>query len=47
MIKDKHTELCEMLIAAGFESGWVLQGETIVLWEHDADPPKPLTRPSK
>ena len=45
MTTDKHQELTEMLIAAGFDSGWVLQGETLVIWEHDENPPSPLTRP--
>ena len=40
-----HTELVKLLIDAGFESGWALGGETLVLWEHDEDPPAPLTRP--
>lgn len=45
MTQDKHKELCDTLIAAGFDAGWVLKGETLVLWEHEEDPPKPLTRP--
>ena len=40
-----NKELAEMLVAAGFDSGWALSGGTLVLWEHDADPPAPLTRP--
>ena len=38
-------ELVEMLIAAGFHNGFALADETLVLWEHDEDPPAPLTRP--
>lgn len=45
MTQDKHTELCETLVAAGFNGGWVLQGETLVIWEHEENPPAPLTRP--
>ena len=45
MTQDKHQELCDILIAAGFDGGWVLQGETLVFWEHEENPPKPLTRP--
>lgn len=43
--KTKHQELCEMLAKKGFESGWVLLGEALTVWEHDAEPPAPLTRP--
>ena len=35
----------QLLLDAGFNEGWALDGETLVLWEHDADPPAPLTRP--
>ena len=35
----------QLLLDAGFTDGWALDGETLVLWEHDADPPVPLTRP--
>lgn len=45
MSQDKHEELRNLLIEAGFDYGWVLQGETLVVWEHEANPPKPLTRP--
>lgn len=40
-----HLEIVQMLIEAGFTEGWSLSGETLVQWEHDADPPPPLTRP--
>jgi hypothetical protein len=40
-----HEELLELLKQTGFNTGWVLTGETLTLWEHDADPPAPLTRP--
>lgn len=40
-----HEQLLKLLADAGFDTGWVLTGETLTLWEHDADPPAPLTRP--
>ncbi len=43
--KTKNQELCEMLAEKGFNTGWALLGETLTIWEHDEDPPKPLTRP--
>jgi hypothetical protein len=41
----EHTKLVQKLIDAGFDTGWALNGTDLVLWEHEADPPKPLTRP--
>ena len=38
-------ELVERLIAAGLHNDLALADETLVLWEHDEDPPAPLTRP--
>jgi hypothetical protein len=35
----------QLLIDHGYDSGWAMTGETLVLWEHDEDPPAPLTRP--
>ena len=35
----------QLLLDAGFHTGWVVAGDTLVLWEHDEDPPTPLTRP--
>jgi hypothetical protein len=32
---------------AKFDSGWVLTGETLTLWEHAENPPKPLTKPDE
>lgn len=37
--------MVELLINAGYETGWALAGDVLILWEHDADPPAPLTRP--
>jgi hypothetical protein len=42
-----YKELVDLLINAGFDSGWVLTGDVLTYWEHDAEPPKPLTRPSE
>ena len=38
-------QIMAMLIDAGYNSGWSLVGTELALWEHDADPPAPLTRP--
>jgi hypothetical protein len=40
-----HEEISQMLMAAGFNNGWVLSGTELILWEHDENPPAPLTRP--
>ena len=40
-----HRELVTLLLDEGFTDGWVLLGETLTIWEHDANPPAPLTRP--
>ena len=40
-----HEELVQLLADAGFDSGWVIAGDTLTLWQHDQDPPAPLTRP--
>jgi hypothetical protein len=36
----------KVLLDAGFDTGWALQGDVLVLWEHEENPPKPLTRPA-
>jgi hypothetical protein len=36
----------ESLLEAGYETGWALADGALVLWQHDEDPPAPLTRPS-
>jgi hypothetical protein len=41
-----HDELLQLLADAGFNTGWVLAGEELTLWEHDAEPPAPLTKPA-
>jgi hypothetical protein len=40
-----HKELTELLLDSGFDSGWAIAGEQLVIWEHDEEPPAPLTRP--
>jgi hypothetical protein len=40
-----HQQLIELLIAEGFTDGWALVGESLAIWEHEQDPPAPLTRP--
>jgi len=42
-----HLEAIKLLEDAGFETGWALAGGVLVLWEHDTDPPAPLTRPTE
>ena len=41
----EHAKLCQKLIDAGFTNGWALNDTELVLWEHEKEPPKPLTRP--
>jgi hypothetical protein len=40
-----HNDLVQKLIDAGFDTGWALNGTELVIWEHEAEPPKPLKRP--
>jgi hypothetical protein len=35
----------QLLLDAGYDSGWAMTEEKLILWEHDADPPAPLKRP--
>jgi len=42
-----HKELVQLILDAGFDSGWALMGETLTLWEHAENPPKPLTKPDE
>jgi hypothetical protein len=46
MEKTEHELLVEMLLDAGYNSGWTLNGLELQQWEHEADPPAPLTRPA-
>jgi hypothetical protein len=40
-----HQEATDLLHDAGFDTGWALSGDVLILWEHDTEPPAPLTRP--
>ena len=40
-----HEELIQLLLDAGFETGWAIAGETLIVWKHKENPPKPFTRP--
>jgi len=42
-----HEELLQLLADSGFNTGWALLGEQLTIWEHDEDPPAPLTRPEE
>jgi hypothetical protein len=42
----EHQKTVKMLIDAGYESGWALLGNVLTIWEHEENPPKPLTRPA-
>ena len=39
-------ELSQLLVDAGFDAGWAIAGDQLVLWEHEEDPPKPFKRPA-
>jgi hypothetical protein len=40
-----NNPMADLLISAGYSDGWAICGESLVVWEHDTDPPAPLTRP--
>ena len=40
-----HNPMIQLLLDNGYDSGWAMTEETLILWEHDEDPPAPLTRP--
>jgi hypothetical protein len=42
MITDPMTDL---LTQEGFTEGWALSNGVLIIWEHEQDPPAPLTRP--
>jgi hypothetical protein len=44
-MENETTKLCDMLHEAGFTDGWAISGIELILWEHEANPPAPLTRP--
>ena len=37
--------IIQVLLDAGFTDGWAVADDVLILWEHDQDPPAPLTRP--
>jgi hypothetical protein len=39
------TPMHQLLLDNGYTDGWAMTEETLILWEHDEDPPAPLTRP--
>jgi hypothetical protein len=39
-----HTEIIDVLAAAGFDTGWVISGEKIVMWLNDEPVPKKLEK---
>ena len=39
--------MIQLLLDAGYTDGWAIAGDVLVLWEHDEDPPAPLTRPAE
>jgi len=40
-----HDEIVALLLEKGFNTGWALLGTELTIWEHEAEPPAPLTRP--
>jgi hypothetical protein len=41
----EKTPMHQLLLDNGFDWGWALSKEVLLVWEHDEDPPAPLTRP--
>jgi hypothetical protein len=42
----EHQKAIELLIDAGYETGWVLSEGLLVVWQHTENPPAPLKRPA-
>ena len=40
-----NNEMVQLLLDNGYDSGWAISSDTLILWEHDDEPPTPLTRP--
>jgi hypothetical protein len=40
-----QNEIIALLLEKGYETGWALMGTDLTIWEHDENPPAPLTRP--
>ena len=43
----EYSATVQLLIDAGFNTGWAVAGDTLILWEHDSEPPFPLVRPQE
>ena len=41
----KPSPMEQLLLDNGYTDGWAMSEEKLLLWEHDEDPPAPLTRP--
>ncbi len=41
-----HKEAVQLLLDNGIDHGWVLNDVHLVVWEHEENPPAPLTRPA-
>ena len=37
--------LIQILLDAGFDRGWAIRNDKLVVWEHEQDPPAPFVRP--
>ena len=44
-IRMTHDQIVQLLTDKGFDEGWVVSDTELIVWEHDQDPPAPLTRP--
>jgi hypothetical protein len=40
-----HSQIIQLLFDNGYTYGWEMVGDSLTVWEHDEDPPTPLTRP--
>ena len=40
-------EVIQLLFDSGFDSGWGVAGNELILWEHEEEPPAPLVRPAE
>ena len=38
--------MIKLLLDNGFNTGWALLGDELTLWQHEENPPAPLTRPA-
>jgi hypothetical protein len=42
-----NDEATQLILDFGIVGGWTLHGDILILWEHDEEPPAPLTRPEE